>query len=307
MISAETPIVFDCAGDALVGVVHKPDTPGDTGVLVVVGGPQYRVGSHRQFLQLARALARAGFPVLRFDYRGMGDSEGEFRGFEAASQDIAAALDAFQEAVPGIRNIALWGLCDGASAILFYAGQDPRVSRVVLLNPWVRTEEGQARAMLRHYYVGQLMNRQFWGKLLSGEVPIGPALRDFAKTVLKRFNGARVAAGKDAGGAQAATAAGLPERMAIGLRRFQGPALLILSGKDLTAREFEDAAASSPLWSQLLGESRVTVERLPEADHTFSRSAWRGKVEQITCRWLEAAPTGIVERSGSETSSLAPS
>ena len=77
--------------------------------------------------------------------------------------------------------------------------------------------------------------------------------------------------------------------MADGLERFGGPALVILSGKDLTAREFEDAAKASPLWSRLLKESRVTVERLPEADHTFSRAVWRTRVEETTCDWLNKA------------------
>jgi alpha/beta superfamily hydrolase len=48
-------------------------------VLVIVGGPQYRAGSHRQFTLLARSLAEQGFAVLRFDYRGMGDSTGAMR------------------------------------------------------------------------------------------------------------------------------------------------------------------------------------------------------------------------------------
>jgi len=52
------------------------------GVLIVVGGPQYRVGSHRQFLLLSRRLAAEGHPVMRFDYRGMGDASGAMRGFE---------------------------------------------------------------------------------------------------------------------------------------------------------------------------------------------------------------------------------
>ena len=286
MTGVETPIVFECDGDALVGVIHRPETPSDMGVVVVVGGPQYRVGSHRQFLHLGRALAKVDYPVLRFDYRGMGDSAGEFRGFETVSEDIRAALDAFQEAVPEVRTFALWGLCDGASAILFYAAGDPRVARIVLLNPWVRTEEGQARAMLRHYYWGQLKTRQFWGKLLTGQVALGPAVRDFLKTASKRLKGSAGSGGQDAGSVAATTAASLPERMADGLERFGGPALVILSGKDLTAREFEDAAAVSPLWSRLLKQSRVTVERLPEADHTFSRAAWRERVEAMTCSWL---------------------
>ena len=68
----EETTVFACAGDTLMGILAKPETPADTGVIVIVGGPQYRVGSHRQFVLLSRALAAAGYAVLRFDYRGMG-------------------------------------------------------------------------------------------------------------------------------------------------------------------------------------------------------------------------------------------
>ena len=75
--------------------------------------------------------------------------------------------------------------------------------------------------------------------------------------------------------------------MAAGLQRFTGPVLLILSGKDLTAREFEDAAKLSPLWQSQLQEDRVTVERLPESDHTFSRVELRERVEAMTRDWLD--------------------
>lgn len=286
MTVTETPIVFSCEGDKLLGILHRPETPQDTAVVVVVGGPQYRIGSHRQFLLLARAVADAGFPVLRFDYRGMGDSEGDFRGFEDAGEDIHQALDAFSEAMPEVRRFVLWGLCDGASAILFYAAADPRVERVVLLNPWVRTEAGQARAMLRHHYLARLTSRDFWRKLLSGRVALGSSLRDFAGTLAKRLTGASERGGTVEEGSCSADAS-LPDRMAAGLQRFGGPVLLILSGKDLTAREFEDAAKLSPLWQSLLQEDRVTVERLPESDHTFSRAEWRERVEAMTRDWLD--------------------
>lgn len=294
MTALERPLTFDCEGDRLVGILHKPAEANAMGVLVIVGGPQYRVGSHRQFLLLARALAEAGYPTLRFDYRGMGDSDGDFRGFEAVDADIRAALDAFQKAVPEMREVALWGLCDAASAILFYAAADPRVSRMVLLNPWVRTEAGQARAMLRHYYLGQLKSGAFWRKLSSGQVAVWPALRDFARTAVARL-GVSVGGGGEGSvglsedspsGESPPSGASLPERMAAGLECFEGLALIILSGRDMTAREFEDAAEASPTWSRLLRDQRVTIERLPEADHTFSRAAWRARVEEITCRWL---------------------
>ena len=59
-----------------------PAVPDDTGVLVIVGGPQYRVGSHRQYVQLSRHLAEQGIASMRFDVRGMGDSPGVQRSFE---------------------------------------------------------------------------------------------------------------------------------------------------------------------------------------------------------------------------------
>ncbi|MDQ2695687.1 MAG: hydrolase 1, exosortase A system-associated, partial [Pseudomonadota bacterium] len=111
----ETAFVFACRGDELPGILHHGAAGAARGLLLVVGGPQYRVGSHRQFVLLARDLAAAGIPVLRFDYRGMGDAGGDFAGFEGVDDDIAAALDAFFARCPGLREVVLWGLCDAAS------------------------------------------------------------------------------------------------------------------------------------------------------------------------------------------------
>jgi len=58
----ERAFTFSCQGSELVGIAHLPAVEADRGVLIVVGGPQYRAGSHRQFLLLARELAREGVP-----------------------------------------------------------------------------------------------------------------------------------------------------------------------------------------------------------------------------------------------------
>lgn len=146
----ERVVTFACQGDSLYGVMHLPTTPGTRAVLVVVGGPQYRAGSHRQFTLLARSLAMNGIAAMRFDYRGMGDSEGVERAFGDVEDDIKAAIDALMVAMPGVREVVLWGLCDGASAAMMYAPLDARVSGVVLLNPWIRTPDSIARTTLRH-------------------------------------------------------------------------------------------------------------------------------------------------------------
>jgi exosortase A-associated hydrolase 1 len=182
----ETGVVFECEGESLVGVLATPDhgpSAGDGAVVLLVGGPQYRVGSHRLFTVLMRTLASAGYPSLRFDFRGMGDSTGLKRGFEEVSGDVAAAIDAVQRHCPHIRRIVLFGLCDGASAALIYlsVAHDPRIRGLCLVNPWVRSDVGLSRVHVKHYYARRLVQREFWRKLRDAKA-VGRALQGWLVT-----------------------------------------------------------------------------------------------------------------------------
>ena len=163
----EKAVTFGCEGEDLVGIACLPDSSQGpatkTGVIIIVGGPQYRVGSHRQFVLLARALATAGIPVLRFDYRGMGDSAGDLHNFENVNNDIAKAIEALAVSAPNVGKVILWGLCDGASAALIYTHQmaDSRVAGLALLNPWVRSDASLAKTQVKHYYTQQLRQKEF--------------------------------------------------------------------------------------------------------------------------------------------------
>lgn len=276
---SERPLVFACAGSELVAVANVPDQPQRLGVVIVVGGPQYRAGSHRQFVSLARALEAGGFACLRFDYRGMGDSTAPPRGFDAVDEDIRAAIDVLMGAVPELEGIVLWGLCDGASAAFIYAPTDPRVRGIVALNPWVRTEASLAAAHLNHYYKGRALSLAFWKRLLTGEVAIGRALAGLAGAVKKRLHAK--AARPDA----APAVRSFIERMGEGWRRMQGETLVVLSGNDLTAREFADFCRAQPAWRAATRPGPNFVE-IAEADHTFSRREWKHAVEQVTVDWL---------------------
>ena len=277
-MTEEIPVSFKCRDADLVGIVHRPGRPAKRGVLIVVGGPQYRTGSHRQFLLLARALAENGIAAMRFDYRGLGDSGGTFAGFENIDDDIRAAADAFTAALPEIQEIVLWGLCDAASAILFYAHADRRIAGSVLLNPWVRSESGYAKTQLRHYYLSRIFSRALWGKILRGRFD----LTGSAGSLMGTVKAAHAESGAD-------TAAGNPlaDRMADGLEKFAQPVLLIMSGNDLTAREFDDAVKASPRWRRLVAAHRLTRRDMPAADHTFSRRAWRDEVATLTIDWVD--------------------
>jgi uncharacterized protein len=281
-----------CSGDALIGVLTEPQVPGDCAVIVIVGGPQYRVGSHRQFVKLSRSLAEAGLSVLRFDYRGMGDSEGHPRDFQTVSADIATAIDHLLQQLPAVKRLALWGLCDGASAALLYCfdTQDPRVQSLCLVNPWVRSETSLARTQVKHYYLARIKQADFWRKLLRGEVAT-QALLGLARNIRSAISNQK--AEPAALSSHQPKSAQLPfqARMAAAWNEFQGDITLILSGQDFVAKEFLEICQSSPAWQTALSQPWVIRHDLPQADHTFSDPASGQQLEALTLASLMNAPS----------------
>ena len=286
---SEEAVAFECRGSTLIGVLHHSSTPSDIAVVVVVGGPQYRVGSHRQFVELGRALAKAGVPVFRFDVRGMGDSQGEPQGFEHQRDDIDAAINALQQRA-GVTHVVLWGLCDGASSALLYLHDtaDARVVGLCLVNPWVRSEESLARTQVKHYYGQRLLQASFWAKLIRGKVGLG-AVRSLLQSIA-RFR-------RSTSSTQALR---FQQRMALAWERFPGPTLLLLSGDDYTAKEFIEHAVTAPMMASAL--KRPTIHRIdmPDADHTFSGPGMNARLCEESERWLlplhEAYASALSER-----------
>ena len=286
----ECPVAFACADQELSGVLHRGAPGAAVGVVIVVaGGPQYRAGAHRQFVALARMLASHGYPVLRFDLRGMGDSSGEYLGYHHSRPDIRAAVDALQAQVPSVQRVMLFGECESASGILFYAYQDRRIHKVALANPWVRTEEGRAEVMLKHYYRDRLLSRQFWGDMVRGKLRVGRAVRSFVNLVSTVLKGRKtLRAGVQVAADDSLDALPLVAKTAEGLRRFQGHALLLMSGKDYIAREFDEVTKGSQAWAGLLSGPRITRADIEGADHTFSRAEWKAQAHQALRDWLAA-------------------
>lgn len=278
----ERAVVFDCDGDRLVGILSEPpQARSDLGIVIIVGGPQYRVGSHRQFVHLSRTLASKGWPVFRFDYRGMGDSEGEIRTFQDIDVDIRASIDAFIASTPTVHRVVLWGLCDGASAAMIYSPSDARVAGMVLANPWIRHPSTEAATKVKHYYLKRLFSSDLWRRLFRGKVDVWAAAREVGNLIH------RIAIAPT----KSFTERDFQERMATGWECFHGPSLVLLSGRDLTAAEFLEKSNADVRWAKLHNLPRIKFSMIPNADHTFASGAIKDRVGDDTAGWLMRTPT----------------
>jgi len=277
----ERVIMFNCAGERLLGILTEPTTARSLGVVIVVGGAQYRVGSHRQFTLLARHLAAEGYPVFRFDQRGLGDSTGTARPVEEINEelpeimdDIGRAVDTFVANSPAVRSIVLWGICGAASAAMVYGPKDARVAGLVMLNPWARGVKTYARTQLRHYYIGRLFSKSFWQKVFSARLRLTDSIRSLTNAV---GSAAR----------SAPEVSDFRQDMVKGLEVFRGRSLFILSGRDLTAREFAQHTSDSARWQAVFSAPGVHRIEVLGADHTFSSQLWRDEVARATLSFLE--------------------
>jgi pimeloyl-ACP methyl ester carboxylesterase len=157
------------ARKTLVGMVTQPVEyePGDRPVFVILNsGIIHRVGHHRMYVALARALAHAGYQVLRFDLSGIGDSDSREDGLSPLESVLADMREAVDWLVTARRaqNIILVGLCSGADHSLVYGISDPRVRGLVLLDPSIPPS---LEYYLR-YYLHHLARPRSWINVATG-------------------------------------------------------------------------------------------------------------------------------------------
>lgn len=226
-------LAFTCEGSTLLGTLDV--APGRTGLLIVTGGNELRAGPWSSHGLIAEKAALAGFPTLRFDRRGVGDSEGENTGFNGSAADIAAAIAAFRAHMPRLKRIVAYGNCDAASALMLCSGAG--IDAMVLANPWTFEPQPEPEpvaetepeptpppmppsALRRHYFKRLTSPRAVW-RLLTGKVE----LSDVAASLVK-------AAQPDG------PPTTLAQQMAEGLKPFAGSVTIALADNDRTAQAF---------------------------------------------------------------------
>jgi pimeloyl-ACP methyl ester carboxylesterase len=154
---------------SLVGVLTEParnaESRGKPGVILLNSGLLHRVGPSRMYVALARALAADGFPVLRFDFSGIGDSESRrdaLSGDESTLEEARDAMDALT-AARGVRRFILMGLCSGADNAFQIARADERVVGAAMIDGYAYRTLG----FHWRYWSERLASGRRWKRLLQ--------------------------------------------------------------------------------------------------------------------------------------------
>jgi uncharacterized protein len=262
---AEKTIKFSINDNNLFGILNLPDDAEaiESIVLMIIGGAQTRIGSHRMYVQLARHFCDNGVPVMRFDYQGLGDSEGEFVGFEYAGPSIRAAIDMLYAEFSELKSLIIWSLCDGAAASMIYAADDvDRISAMVLANPFLETEAGKAQTVLKYYYIKRLFDRELWKKIFGLKFKLSDSASSFlslVKTSTSEEKGGWLGTGKT-----------MPQCVLDGLHSFPNPVHFLISSNDIQGLEFYNLIRNDKICKNRIARGDIVVKSIKGGDHTFT-------------------------------------
>lgn len=211
------PVTFmNPSGHRLFGMYHLPEhSTKETAVVILNPGLKSRVAPHRLYVKMAARFCELGYPVLRFDPHGVGDSEGvieqnlaaDFYGTVQVGRFVAdtrSAMD-WMEKECSISRFVLAGLCGGAITGLLAGAVDKRVDALIALGIPVFLESAdidQARYMttgqlteLRRSYLEKLRDIRSWLRLLTMQSDYRLIFRSVVRPRLKKMGRSAVSDG----------------------------------------------------------------------------------------------------------------
>jgi len=233
----EVQVSFPCEGERIFGVLHLPASRPSAGVVMCHGFTGHKAETHRLFVHAARDFARHGLSVLRFDFRGSGDSAGEFREMTISREiaDAQAALGYLRSrAEVDADHVGVLGLSLGGCVAACLAGRQTQVKALVL---WAAVAHpGRSFEKLLPGFGGEeVLDMGGWG--------VGRAFLEESRNMhpLEEVKG------------------------------YRGPALIVHGSRDeaVPPSDAEDYRAA-------LGE-RSKLHLMEGADHVFSSLAWKAE------------------------------
>jgi CelD/BcsL family acetyltransferase involved in cellulose biosynthesis len=302
-------------GHALYGVLDCPAKGARWDTICILGSPgiKPRVAPHRLYRKLAQVFVERGIPVLRLDFSGMGDSEGElpetslqdvYRSVQAGRHvpDVRATMDELAR-VYGASSFIVGGLCGAAITGLLAAEGDSRVVglfSVAMPTAIVGHEAGTASLSRgRISAERQLLQRKLWHPRtwlrvvtlqsdyrLWWSVLHAPIVRGISRL----FNDA----GTSDAGHGAASAVAPPAdldtnfvRAFFALTNAGIPAMMLFGGADEYLWEWQEKFAH-PWHNELkrVGQ-QVQLSVVEGANHIFGNPAWVAEAQRLTRDWLD--------------------
>ena len=190
-----SPVVWDFQ-PVTFGLGAEPDLFGwyhpaqggarDCGVVLCNPFAYDLLGTHRSYRVLAEQLAAAGFPVLRFDYHGTGDSAGSDADPERVATwlgNISTAIDQLKQ-LAGVPKVALFGLRLSASFALMVAEGRSDISALMLWAPVINGRHVVRELKLLHSTSAALAARQEGETAASGDTIEAAGFRHTQPTLL---------------------------------------------------------------------------------------------------------------------------
>jgi hypothetical protein len=260
----ERPVAFGPT-KSLSGILTEPPqgSAGRPAVLLLNAGFLHRVGPNRLYVTLARRLAAAGLPVLRFDYSGLGESEPRRDALSLEESMLAEGVEAMNFlASSGIaERFVSMGLCAGAEQSQRLAHADARVVGAVLIDGYAyRTPGYRLREYTRH-----LRSARSWRQLLAKPLLLPKLLAG------KPENPGAPQAGNPGGvdfvrefPTREACLAQLDAIVARDVELF-----FIFTGGGM-AEFYNSRKQFHEMFPSLRGHKRIRLDFMPVADHTFT-------------------------------------
>ena len=295
-------------GHALTCMLEEPEAgTARAGIAAVLlcPGVKTRVGPHRMYRKLSAPFLARGIPVLRVDFRGIGDSEGEwpddalagiYRAMELGHcvDDVRAALD-WLESQLGIRCCIVGGLCGAAMTALHVARKDSRMAALfaiglpVLLAGAIEKPAMSARELHSHrsLYLRKLLQPASWLRLLSMKSDYRLLWRALAQKFLTKKGEAPPAA------------TSLNPHLAECMQALLGsgrPALLLFGERDPRRWDFEEKFLQA---SAALGpyQAQIQYSLVPGANHILGHPDAVAAANRLTEAWLDSQLTRGIVRS----------
>ncbi len=299
------------AGASMYGILHHSPKPNGAAVIMLNIGLHYRVCHSRLFIRQARDLQKAGFMVARFDPTRVGYSHGEIRVDRAIDCYNSVQTGLFKEDAGQViryvrqkfapRKIFLYGLCGGGLTAIIAAALDGNVDGVVLVAGPVTVTSAEFEQSTLHPldaktklagYRSRLFNPTAWVRFLSGRTSYRRLAHSLAVMIKDKFH--RKA--KPSPGLSGNTG---PQDEAKGdlfnhtyLQAFDNlmkagkEVLFLMPELDRATYDFDRIFAPRYLPRYDDYKDYYSIERVAEANHTFSTPESTRQLLDITRNWL---------------------